>query len=587
MKKDRLKIITLSVTLILLLTITPTFFGSAKKIDETKTSNLLKTRCFKIEPTIKRYQNNIFKTSFSSSNDDLLVANNTGNESKPSIAINGKEVRVAYNYEQGGAFGVIVKKSPDYGANWSNFIDSYNNAISPSFTDIKYGGDFFGTFLSTENSSYLYEVADSGDALELDYSDITDPDGKFFDFETTDVCSGPNRTVNWIIGTIGDSFFEENEELNCVDSPLFFYKDAGNPGDTRTIVFFPEITGCNNISIKPGEDDEEEYMVYGVCEFFNDSKNKLLFFNGNPNIWNTEDLLRKQIFVHSEDLFHPQIFTDENNIYIVTETESNEIKLFHSSDYGEEGSWNLYNVTNEVASDPRIFVKNNGDVLCTFIKSNNLYRTESGNNGLDWSEHEKINSNNDTVVEGYKNTDIGDSNRIIWTDDREGDNTDLYMYLNFNPLVDLNLVSISITKDRPFLPTNNYISVTVRNDGNVVTTKDISVNISYEREDGNKTYIDYPFIIADRLSPGEEVTRKRPMFRFSYPEYFISFINFAGITNITVCIDPENAIDDSNLDNNVKKIDVDYEDIFPRIGKHKSLEIILQIISLLLDLILS
>lgn len=593
MKNNRLKIIAFSISIVLLLTIAPTFFGSAKKLDNKNNSNLITAENFKeIKPYIKRYSTNKFlESSFSS--DEILVSNDIGNESHPSMAVSGEKVIVAYDYEYEGNESVCLKQSSDYGSTWAGTVREYKDTISPSFKEIKYGGVFFGTFLSTKNSSYVYEVSGSGNALEWDYSNITNETGKhigsFFDFEKLDVCSYSDSTVNWIIGSIGDGeFIEEYEDYDCEDSPIFFYKDkeAEEPENSRIIVFFPEVSGCNNISIKSSVDSEENPMVYGVCEISNNSKNNLLFFHGNPEIWGIEDLLRKQTLTHSENLYHPQIFTDEDNIYIVAETESKEIKLFYSSNYGKENSWSIYNVTDEASSNPQIFVKNN-NILCTFIQSNNLYKTLSENNGETWSEPEKVNSNNDSVVEGYKNTDIGDSDRIIWTDNRREDNTDLYMHLSYQPSVDLNLVNITLTKDRPFLPTNNYISVTIRNDGNVATTKDIPVNISYERENGNITYIKYPFVISEKLSPGEEVTRKRPMFKFSFPEYFMSFANFAGITNITVHIDPEQTIDDSNLDNNLKTIDVDYKDIFPRVGQNENLELIFQIIALLFELILS
>jgi len=601
MNKNKLKIFALSIVLVMLFTLIPTNFCLAKTSDERKSNSLKATNFKEFEPQIiKLKRNNFLSLGLSSSNDndDVLVSNGTGNESQPSIAVSGSDVIVAYEYENEYNLSINIKKSSDFGYTWDNQITSFENATSPSFLKLKYGRDFFASFLSTENTSYIYEFLDSGNALEWDYSNITnstgDHIGRFFDFETPNVIPYQDSIVNWFIGTIGDAdFIGEYNEYDCTDCPIFICKDkdSESPDASRTIIFFPEVTGCNNISLSLGENEEEDTTIYGTCEINNGIKNEILFFQGNHDLWtdqSTSDLpLITQTLNLSEDVFHPQITVKENHIYIVVETESNEIKIFHSSEYGEEGSWDVYTVTDEgTPVSPLIYI-DSSKLICTFVDSNNLYMKESENHGMIWSDAEKVNSNNDSVISGYRNVDIGDSDRIIWADNRGINNTDIYMYLSYRPSVDLNIINVSVTNDMPFLPTNNYISVTVRNDGNVPTTKDIPINISYEREDGDKTLIKYPFVISDRLSPGETVTRKRPMFRFSFPEYFMSFADFAGITNITAHIDPKNTADDSDLENNVKTINVQYEDIFPRVGKNENLEIIFEIISLIFKLIFS
>jgi len=594
MLENKSKILVLSVVSIIMIALAPTGFSS-ERIDDNFSSDLLTTNNFvKVEPKyLKDFGGNLLKSNYDG---DILVSDKTGNESHPSIAVSSNKVIVSYEYEDEGNESVFIKKSSDFGYTWQNDISYFENATSPSFTKLKYSGDFYGTFLSLENTSHIYEVFGSGAATRWSYYDIENSSGDyigtFSGFETPDIIPYADSTVSWFIGTIGNAdFIEKYDEYDCTDSPIFICKDkaAADPENSRTIIFFPEVTGCNNISLALGENEDEGTTIYGVCEIINGSKNEILFFQGDYNLWTDDDTsdqpLIKQMLSFSENISHPQIAVKDNHIYISFETESNEIKLFHSSEYGEEGAWETHSITDKTSpSDSLLYVKSNS-LMCTFFQSDNLYKTETENHGANWSEPEKINTNDNSVVGGYKNVGIGDSDRIIWTDNRGINNTDLYMHLSYQPSVDLNILNMSLKKDRPFLPTFNYLSVTVRNDGNVPTTKDIPVNISYETEDGDTVYIKYPFVISERLSPGESVNRKRPMFRFSFPDYFLAFSDFAGIKNITARIDPENTLDDSNLDNNVKTMDVDYEDIFPKVGQNEDLKIIVQIISLLFSLI--
>ena len=328
--------------------------------------------------------------------------------------------------------------------------------------------------------------------------------------------------------------------------------------------------------------------IFGVCEQKDGDENDLLFFHGNPDVWTSEDLLRKDVVEYSEDIYNPKIASVENNIYVVATTESDEIVLFQSDNYGIDGSWNVLDVTenlfpsNTEPNSPDIYVENS-NILLTYVNDSNLYRLESSDDGVSWTDFERVNNNNDSVVAGFKNSAIGDFDRIIWTDDREKTNTDLYMNIGYSPSIDLNISDFSLTSDRPFLKTNNYLVITVKNDGNVDFGDDLVLNVSYEKSNGNITKIDYPFIIGG-LQAGEEKTIKRRFIEFSNPEYFEAILNLAGIKNITVKIDSESIpTQDLNPVNNIKTKSIEYKDIFPILGKSPLLETILKIIAKIID----
>jgi hypothetical protein len=417
------------------------------------------------------------------------------------------------------------------------------------------------------------------DAALWDYSNITNETGayigSFYDFKKPDVVSFPDSTLSWIIGTISDSLFiGEYENYSCIDSPTFLYKHVTSPEQSRTIIFFPEVKNCSNISISLGKDSTQYSMVYGVCEIQNGTNQNLLFFHGNPEIWAEEDLLQKQYLNSSEDLKHPKIITNGNDIFIAVETSTNGIVLYHSNNYGAEGSWNIYNVTSEILpldSNPMypMLSVNDTHLACSFINLGNLSFITSDDNGKNWANPVQINDQNGTVVSEYKSTDFGSIYQLVWTENRNG-SKDLYYNIDYVPKVDLAITNFTILKDELF-PTFNWISIELKNLGDALSSS-IQLNVTYTCEGENATVTDYPGYVQS-IGPGETINVKRPLFRFRNPEFFQSLIAFAGIRNITVYLDPQTVADDINpADNMYPPQPISYKDIFPKIGRIKIIE---------------
>lgn len=518
--------------------------------------------------------------------EDIIVANETIDEYKPSIIVSGGRILAGYECEDENGTFISIKQSSDYGQNWSDpivFSDTEYNFTNPSFTKLLSGQGFgFGSFLTPENSSYVFELlidsfsnTNSWDLNTWDYSNITDNEdnflGAFFDLETPDTIYFNDPNIPWIIGTIGDSeFISGNENLNGQDMPIFFHQDPSNPSESRIIVFFPEITGCNNISISPGKNSTGHSMVYGVCEIANGTNSNLMFFHGNPDVWGDEDLLRKQYINSSEDFKHPKILVDDNNIYITVETSTQGIVLYHSSNHG--GSWDVYNITSDLPSIVNpiypLLKHNNTHLICSFYNSGNLSISSTEKSDINWSEPIQINDVNGSVEPGYNFYDIYDINRVIWTDDRN-ESLDIYYQLSYVPSIDLVVVDFELVKEDEIMiiPTRNYISITVENLGDA-PAQDILINVTYKF---NET--DYPvdsLVYIDYLGPNQNTTVNRPLFRFELKEIFNALIDFAGMESMTVHVDPEETIDDRDRDNNIRtkdeNDDISYSTIFKRLG---------------------
>ncbi|MCJ7572025.1 MAG: hypothetical protein MUO82_09145 [Candidatus Thermoplasmatota archaeon] len=333
--------------------------GNTNKEKIVFNSNMLKVN--KVKTNV--LENSLFsKTSIQMTGDyEKIISNETYAEYNPSLTISGDKSLIAYEILEGNKTKVYYKTSVNNFQSWSEavyanatFDDITYNSAFPSFTKLTERSEYFGVFLTPDNSSYIIELSGYGlDNIALwDYTNITFNGtyiGDFYDFKTPDVISYPNYVIPWVTGVIGNGeFIEEYDELDCNDSPMFFYKDVDDPYSSRTIVFFPEVSNCSNISICLGENNAGVPMIYGVCEIINNSSKNLLFFNGNPDIWDSEHILRKNIILSNENLTHPKIYAKEKNIFIVAETSSQEIVMYYSNNYGSNGSWILKNITNSI-----------------------------------------------------------------------------------------------------------------------------------------------------------------------------------------------------------------------------------------------
>jgi len=519
--------------------------------------------------------------------DNVVVTNTTGNEYYPSMVMNGYAGMVAYEYDDGNGSKIYLRNSNDYGQNWSNEtqviaklnqnpIDEIN---SPSLCIKPLSNKAFGAFKSPLNNSAVFGYLDIFDITINDYRSFTfdwtgfdDPEGDpsikydFWDFDTPKIISYKNNTTPWIIALTGSTNYTYQGVGPCTDSPMFCFQDLIQPDRFVTLTWYSEFEHCSNISIS---NDYGNNIVYGICEINNGSKQDLLFFKGNPYSWYYGKDLKNFTISTTSSLAHPSIDVIGNNIYIVADSESDGIVIINSSDKGE--SWYINEVTKDIlptSSNPNypMIYADEDSIFCTFIESNNINLTNSIDNGQNWSEPIQLNIVNNSVVETYRFSDIIDNNHILWTDDRNG-NLDIYSILLEIPGIDLTVVPDSIAikseyNNIPFLRMKNWITFTIKNNGNIFV-ENVIINISYRCLNESAQLTDYKATLH-YLRPGEEETFSRPLFRLTLSEFINSLLDFAGIQNLTVKIDPK--YKDINPADNIQSISVSYKEIFPRLG---------------------
>ena len=551
--------------------------------NENRNNNVLSVKKTTETTSVTFNHEKLKSTSIASSEDDIsdiVISNESDAEMHPAIAAGGKNVLVAYESEDSQRY-VRLKSSKDYGNTWSDYLplnlggiyDSYD-LNSPNL-DIKPGSNLvYGTVVSSYKNSGVYsffKVSDisssitsvsktSIDWTNVSYNATTGEYFSFFDFSTPNIINYDNDTTPWVIALIGSTNYSDDGVGPCTNSPMFSYNDLSNPDDYVSIAWFPNIEDCSNLAIANEYGDD---MIYGVCEINNGSNQDLLFFRGNPLLWNPDDAeLTNKTITSNDNLLHPKIAVNGNHIYIIAESDAEGIVIYRSTNQGD--SWSKIKVTENIlepTDNPTYpdIVFDGTDWICSFILNRNLSLTTSNNSGVNWSDPVMINDVNDSVVASYRCYDIANKDQIVWTDNREGNN-DVYYQLSYIPSIDLEVVSFGLVKENILFPMKNLISIVVKNNGDGYA-ENVLVNISYECDDGNVTTLPYTATIP-RIEASQTKTVSTTLFVLQFSDIFQAYIDFAGITNITVTVDPYEEKGDTDYSNNVLPDEFEYKDIF-------------------------
>lgn len=540
----------------------------------------------KARPIVLQNFNTFSISSVSDSNETgvFVVTNETDNEFRPSIVTNLRNVLVAYEYEDENGTHVALRSSKDHGQTWPGFCDVgvlINQTLEenlsgialscPSLTIEPNTNNGYGTLVSSKNNSaILYDLEfgsigslDTIGISSVDWSDLRDEKGhedeKFWGFkDATIVYYDSNTKTQSVSVAIGSTdYVNKTTGIGpCEDTPMFFYRDP-TIEDDYWISWDPSFENCRNISAVA---DHSSNIIYGVCEIQNGSNKDLLFFNDDPTKWGESDHLKNKTISSSENLMHPNIFLKDDNIYITAETDTQGLILYHSSNDGK--NWSDPAQIDDHGGLSPVLYADDMHLACFYVESGNLSMKTTTDNGKNWSDAIQINDFNGTVDSAYRNFDIGNMDRIIWADTREG-NKDLYYLLGYIPKADLAITDFTIVKDE-LLPTFNWISINVTNLGDAPSSS-IQLNITYTCEGENANATEYPGYIQ-YIGPKGTATVKKPLFKFKSPEFFKAIIAFVGLKNITVYLDPGTVTDDANPENNILQKSISYEKIFPKLA---------------------
>ena len=441
---------------------------------------------------------------------NLLITDSPFNESYPSLISRGYSALIGYQNDD--ILKIFLRKSSDYGQNWSNEfqIEVFYNLTEPDidaiYPDVSFNPSedkVYGTYICPKGNFgvngffVLPDIEGDLDEITTYTLDWTFPewDFSFWGFKNPGIAAYDNDTNPWVIAMIGSTNYTDETGLGpCNNSTMLMFNDLYDP-DFITLVWFPDIINCNNLSVV---NDFYHPDIYAACEIHNNDSSDIFFFKGNPQEWSYSYTLENKTFsLVNGNLTHPNIYSKDNHVFIVTEAESEESKdilLFHSFNNGY--NWNIYNITADILpSDalpkyPSIYANKN-QVSCMFSESEDLFFINSTDFGKTWTEPIKLNYPNGTIVGGYRNSEIASLNQFVWTDNRDGD-TNIYASLK----------SIPCCPSIPDISGNKYGRVGIEYDYSFVSTSSQNQDIFYYIDWGDGTSEEWlgPFNSSEEIT---------------------------------------------------------------------------------------
>ncbi len=193
-----------------------------------------------------------------------------------------------------------------------------------------------------------------------------------------------------------------------------------------------------------------------------------------------------------ENATHPYIDASEKYAYLVVQEErnGNQDVVCYTSTTGSLWRKRI------IASSPEdelypVVAANGEEAICLFIKNSNLYKSQTDDGGITWSEPELVNDVDGTVISEYKSLDV-EGVWGVWTDNRDGDDNLYFDEVGASPVLSIEDISGGFT-----------VKAIISNFG-TAPAENVKWKISLE---GNVIPESKTGFIP-RLDPGESVTVK-------------------------------------------------------------------------------
>jgi uncharacterized protein YxeA len=299
------------------------------------------------------------------------------------------------------------------------------------FPAIDYWGSdkrFFGTAVPSLKfyDGGILPIFYCSDVTEIDTYNLEFVDwGKsgFSQIKDVDIACDDSKN-DWEFGTLS---LIANKDNNMYTGPCVCYMDPNNSEEIH-ISWYDEYNACNHTMCNIDKITQIAYSVYDCLES-NDQNYKLLLRYDDFGNWNSGEQGIVEISIDGVDLKYPTIAINNNTIVILAvaiEENKKDIICIYSYE-GINGNFHSTYVVNSNSFEgfPRISHIAKNKFLCTFLKNQNYYISQTDNGGKTWRPSRQINDKNGTVVEGYKNTDLSKKANFSLWEDISGENIDL------------------------------------------------------------------------------------------------------------------------------------------------------------------
>ena len=527
----------------------------------------------------------------------VQVTNYAENESHPSMVSFGNE-KYFLAYEESNAIldsmmcddEILFASSTDNGENWTEGVGFglEGNQTSPDIS-IMPNNRIFGTFHSEDYIVSYFDLMDPSDTNTWDLFSFTGLIVK----NTSEFAISTQDTDKKIIAFAGD-YYSDGEWYE--DIPMYLYNDTTYPdpywADEWAMVTFEESDLPDDISsfTRPTVTMDGNTGITIAYEAINESTGKKEIFtliNPTGDALSEDEVWNSVFLGNEKNLTSPASATKNQNIYVSVESEYDgnyDVIVYNSSNGGL--NW----TENDIAVDPAISERypvlyaNSTHLFCAYCESGDLYLVDSTDDGVSWSEPEKINDEDGTVVEDYHTADIADSTHIIWTDKRNETETGYDIWCAIlgvekeedeeEPESDLFIESIELSKNCEEIEALNVITLTIRNKGegdanhvrywvNCTCLTDegyeIKEIVSKDPQHYIKRTIPALSTVTIKLTWFEVQSPLERIFHYLLDKDLPPFMKYEGIDKIQAHIGPT---DESDTSHDYEKSAVSWDEIF-------------------------
>lgn len=359
---------------------------------------------------------------------DTRVTLSNDDDSHPSIDVDykGNPFLLYDSTKDNKDFDILIKKSTDKGLTWPDLY-TWDWAMedtaetNPDLSFMEDGRRALGTHDSGTYDPVLFFH---------DYVDIDDPNS--WDLYTLDFSPQITYIKETAITTYGSNIIVigcivglSYLEYNLDETLLIIWNTAGGEGSWPGLFLINEDSDGNTrpVSTLSASSGNKLYISFQIEELDNRAAVYVAYCPLDDVVfenWNNRIVTNLR-----SNSRNSHIYSSDETTYLVVQDDwfGNQDIYCYSSKSVSFWDKNVVVDTSEDELYPVIIGKDQ-DATCLFIRSGNLYKTETSDGGKSWSSPEQINDEDGTVVEEYGSVDIG-GKFAIWTDNRNG-NKDLY-----------------------------------------------------------------------------------------------------------------------------------------------------------------
>lgn len=394
----------------------------------------------------------------SSINGDVLIADSEEDDISPVITeCFGNNFITAYA-EQSDIFTShnVITISTDGGNIWQPFHfdwSEYNTNPAVTFSGNRALAGWIHDPTVLEANPLLYIIEDEVDLInpsEWQYSSWYWQDYNAYNWHDLDLAGClpyDEKPYFWGIGSFIGSL-EYETWAYAIEAPFIMtdYSDIWTELDPYVFGMSP-ITQWNNSRTSSVDIDQYKEKGYLVCDFLNISDETYdigVLETPIPTLWESNAVWYFYEISGGDDnsYINPDISVSEGLGVIACETNEND-----NQDIISFISQNGFNTTKKIfianslddETNPNI-ISYKGELQCTFIKNGNLYATLSTDDGNTWSDPQRINDEDGTVISGWRCSDITKGGYAVWMDNRN-ENSDIY----FDTIPGVSIPIIEIT----------------------------------------------------------------------------------------------------------------------------------------------